>query len=207
MGVNHRVAPLIRLMLGRALSWLFGWPLALAWWASGWRMETGLPRAPRLVVVGAPHTSTWDFFHMLPIALLAGRRPHVAIKHTVFRPPLGAILRALGGIPIDRRRSHDVVAHLAARLSAASRMILIFTPEGTRRPRAQWKSGFYHTARAAAVPIALVYIDYQRKRVGCALTFYPSSDIQRDFALIRAVYAARGYPRYPTGWRLPEIPS
>ncbi len=194
-------------MWGRCLAWLLSWPLVLAWWALGWRLETGIPQLARMVVVGAPHTSTLDFFHMLPVALRAGRRPHVAIKHTIFTPPLGYLLRALGAIPIDRARSQDIVAKLAARLRAARRMLLIFTPEGTRRARAQWKSGFYYTALAARVPIALIYIDYRRKRVGCALVFYPSGELRRDFALIRTVYAARGYPKHAQGWQLPDLPE
>lgn len=192
--------------MARLMTRLLGWPLVLLWWAGGWRLETGIPRLARFIAVGAPHTSNWDFFHMLPIALLAGRRPHAAIKHTVFRPPFGAMLRALGAIPIDRGRSHDVVFQLSARLRRARRMVLVFTPEGTRRPRRYWKSGFYHIAHATGVPIALVYIDYRRKRVGCALTFYASGDYERDFALIQAVYAARGYPRHPQNWRPPELP-
>jgi len=194
-------------LFGRFLARLFGWPLWLLWWACGWRLETGIPNIPRFVVIGAPHTSNWDFAHLLPIALHAGRRPHVAIKHSVFRPPIGALLRAIGAIPIDRSRSHDVVFQLSARLRNARRMVLIFTPEGTRRLRKQWKSGFYHIAHATQVPIALIYIDYRRKRVGCALTFYPSGDYRHDFALIRAVYAARGHPRHPANWRLPELPD
>lgn len=190
-------------MISRFFSRLFGWPLVLLWWASGWRLDTPIPPIARFVVVGAPHTSNLDFAHLLPVALLAGRRPHVAIKHTVFRPPFGALLRAIGAIPIDRGRSHDVVFQLTARMRRARRMVLVFTPEGTRRRRKHWKSGFYHIAHATDVPIALVYIDYRHKRVGCALTFYPSGDYRRDFALIRAVYAAHGYPRYAENWVLP----
>ena len=162
-------------MISRFFSRLFGWPLVLLWWAIGWRLDTPIPPIARFVVVGAPHTSNLDFVHLLPIALLAGRRPHVAIKHTVFRPPFGALLRAIGAIPIDRGRSHDVVFQLTARMRRARRMVLVFTPEGTRRRRKHWKSGFYHIAHATQVPIvpiALVYIDYRHKRVGCALTFY-----------------------------------
>lgn len=182
-------------------------PLLVIWRLWGWRVEHDLPNIPRYVILGVPHTTNWDYLHMLAVAMHARRRPHVTVKHTLFRGPVGWFIKFAGGIPIDRTRSSNVVEQLAARLKAAERMILVFTPEGTRSKSPHWKTGFYYTALKAGVPIVCAYIDYRRKCVGSGLVIQPTGDIHADFIHIRAFYETHGYPKYPENWTPLSLPD
>jgi 1-acyl-sn-glycerol-3-phosphate acyltransferase len=155
----------------------------------GWSVEYADPGTRRYVLIVAPHTSNWDF----PIGLLAAwaldLRAHWMGKHTLFRGPLGPLFRAWGGIPVDRGKAGNTIEQMAARFGAADHFVLGMAPEGTRGATDHWKSGFWHIARAAQVPVVMAYIDYGRKQVGMGEAFLPGDDIEADFGRLREFYA------------------
>ena len=154
----------------------------------GWRVSFTLPPRDKYVLVGAPHTSNWDF----PLGLLAmwasGLRVSWVGKHTLFKGPLGPVMRALGGIPVDRRGSIGFTKKVIETFANRDQFVLAISPEGTRSLTKHWKGGFYHIALAAGVPIALGYIDYPRRQLGIERMFAPSGDIETDFKILEEYY-------------------
>ena len=164
------------------------WLALLFFWLTGWQAEGCKPEAARYVVIAAPHTSNWDFIYTLGLAFIFRIELKIMMKDAWFRGPLGPLFRWLGALPIDRKRSRNVVGQSVAAFQSASRMVLVVPPSGTRRKVAYWKTGFYHIARGAGVPIALGFLDYGRKVGGFGPLFHPTGDIDRDMAVIRDFY-------------------
>jgi len=157
---------------------------------AGWQIdEAQRPNAPRYVLIGYPHTSNWDFILAMLVKGALGFHFHWIAKHTLFRWPLGPLMRALGGIGVDRSKSSGFINALVQEYAAHEALVIVITPEGTRRHRPYWKSGFYHLALAARVPLVLGYIDASRKQIGFGPTLQLSGDQQRDLTAIRAFYA------------------
>jgi 1-acyl-sn-glycerol-3-phosphate acyltransferase len=154
----------------------------------GWRAVGALPESHRGVLVVAPHTSNWDFVVMLLLAVALGVKPTWMGKHTLFRPPFGWIMRRLGGLPINRTARHNVVEQAIESFRTRDDLILAVLPEGTRKRTDYWKSGFYHIANGAQVPLLLGFADYKRKVGGIGPIFMPSGDIEADMAMIRDFY-------------------
>ena len=162
----------------------------------GWSVHFTDPGTRRFVLIVAPHTSNWDF----PLGLLAGWQltldPKFMAKHTLFRWYSGWLFRALGGIPVYRAEAGDRIQQMANRFVEADHLVLTITPEGTRSRADHWKSGFYHIARTAEVPVVMAAFDYGRKTVTVGGAFHPTGDIEADFEQIRAYYeGVQG--RYP----------
>ena len=155
----------------------------------GWRVEGSGPDIPRAVVVAAPHTSNWDLVFTLAIAATLGIRVSWMGKHTLFRPPFGRLMRAVGGLPVDRRASHGAVEAAVELLTSHDRLFLIISPEGTRGRSERWKTGFYRIAQGAGVPIVLGFLDYGRKVGGLGKVFVPTGDVEKDMEEIRVFYA------------------
>ncbi len=168
---------------------------ALVLRACGWRVRFAQPMPLRCVVVVYPHTSNWDF----PVGLLAkwfmGVHFRFIGKHTLFAGPFGSLFRRWGGIPIDRRERAGNIALLAARFAKEADFRLAIAPEGTRSRTAHWKSGFYHIARAANVPLALAFIDYSRREIGVGAYLVPSGDADADMARIALFYEGKAGKR------------
>jgi 1-acyl-sn-glycerol-3-phosphate acyltransferase len=164
---------------------LCAWLLRL----SGWSVEIHLPLAPKCVIVVYPHTSNWDFVVGVLAYLSVSWPLRWCGKDTLFRRPFGALMRALGGIPVNRREHTGFVGQMKREFERADSLHLAITPEGTRARTDHWKSGFYHLALAAGVPVGLGYIDYSRKRVGIDNFFQLSGDEETDLARFRAYYA------------------
>jgi 1-acyl-sn-glycerol-3-phosphate acyltransferase len=156
---------------------------------AGWRLEGTFPDLPKLVVIGAPHSSYWDGVWGLLMKVAVGVDISIMIKREVLDGPLGVILRPIGMIPIDRGAATDVVSQMAARFASHPRMWLGITPEGTRKPVRQWKSGFLRIARAADVPILPVFMDYPNKRFVLGQPLRASADADADMTRIRALFA------------------
>ena len=154
----------------------------------GWRVEDKLPDGKKYVLIGAPHTSNWDFVLMLLFRDALGIKAHWAAKDTFFRGPWGALLRKMGGISVNRRSRNNFVDQIVAVFRQCEEMILVIAPEGTRSIVGYWKSGFYYMAMGAGVPIALGFLDYGRQVGGVGATFLPTGDIQTDFAVVREFY-------------------
>ncbi|MCG8467914.1 MAG: lysophospholipid acyltransferase family protein [Gemmatimonadetes bacterium] len=154
----------------------------------GWRMEGELP-GPKSVLIGAPHTSNWDF----PLALLCFWSLSIpgrwVAKHTVFRPPVGWLMRRMGGIPLDRGATQDFVSQVVDWFHREEDLTVVIAPSGTRSRTERWRSGFYWIAHGAGVPIALGYMDYARRVGGIGPSFVPTGDIEADMERIRTFYA------------------
>jgi 1-acyl-sn-glycerol-3-phosphate acyltransferase len=162
----------------------------------GWKVIGGPPVGGRYVLIAAPHTSNWDFPLMLLFGMALGFRPSWVGKDTLFRAPFGALMRALGGIPVDRSSPRNMVEQLAERFRPGANLILAMPPEGTRGYTRYWKSGFYYVALRAGVPIAPSFLDYGRKQGGIGPLFVPSGNLSEDMDTLRAFYAGRE-GRYP----------
>ena len=154
----------------------------------GWSFEGAIPDVPKMVLVVAPHTSNWDFLTGLWAKFGLQLKAGFLAKHTLFWWPLGAFLRSIGGIPIDRSQARGVADSAIRALREQERMILVVAPEGTRRKTERWKSGFYRIAEAAGVPILLVAFDYGRKVVLLGPLFEPTGDYEKDLARIQSHY-------------------
>lgn len=164
------------------------WLARLFFWCTGWKAEGERPTVARYVVIAAPHTSNWDFIYTLALAFIFRISPQIMMKAAWFRWPLGPLFRWLGALPIDRTRANNVVGQSIEAFQRASDMVLVVPPSGTRRKVHYWKSGFYHIACGAGVPIALGFLDYDRKVGGFGPLFHPTGDMARDMAAIREFY-------------------
>ena len=158
-------------------------------WLTGWQVEGGRPAARRYVLIAAPHTSNWDLAYLLAFAALMDVKLSFLMKHTWFRGPLGPIMRSLGGVAIKREHRGNTVEQMASLLEKADTLALTVPAEGTRSYVAHWKSGFYHIASRAQVPIVLGFLDYERKRGGFGPEVIPTGDIAEDMDTIRSFYA------------------
>jgi 1-acyl-sn-glycerol-3-phosphate acyltransferase len=174
---------------GPTTPWLLYWAARLWMWVFGWDVEGDSPQAAKGVVIAAPHTSNWDLPHMLAASLVFRVRLSWLGKHTLFRPPFGWFMRALGGRPIDRTTPQGAVKSVADQLVAADKLFIAVPPSGTRSRRENWKSGFYWIAYSAQVPIVCGYLDYSRKKAGLGFSFVPTGDVRSDMERIRDFYA------------------
>lgn len=159
---------------------------------TGWQVVGRLPQgAEKCVLIAAPHTSNWDLPYTLMVCLVLRLNIYWIGKVQIFRFPFHGLMRWLGGIAVDRSRSNHLVADLAAAVVATKgRLQLVISPEGTRKKTRHWKTGFYHIAHAAQVPIVLGYLDYERKIGGLGPLFTPTGDLQVDMRTIQAFYAS-----------------
>ncbi len=156
---------------------------------TGWREEGERPAPPQFVLIAAPHTSNWDLPVMMALSFVYDVPIRWVGKHTLFEPPGGWLMTALGGIPIVRHERQSRVQTLAKLFEEYPDLVLTVAAEGTRKRVEHWKSGFYHIARAAHVPIVCGYLDYARRRGGFGLVVEPTGDMRADMDRIRAFYA------------------
>ena len=147
------------------------------------------PGAARSATIDAPHTSNWDFPFTLLGAFALGMHIRWLGKATLFRAPFGGLMRWLGGIPVQRERSNNLVgASIVALRAAPGPLQLVLSPEGTRRRTSTWKTGFHHIARGAGLPIQLSYLDWGTRCCGLGPLVDPGEDVDADIARIRAFY-------------------
>ena len=172
--------------------------------ATRWTAVGEVPRTG--ILVGAPHTSNWDFVMMLLIMWRGDVAPRVLIKKELFRGPLGWLLHRLGGIPLDRAHPGSVVRELVREARGDEPFLLILAAEGTREKGEYWKSGFWRIARAASLPIVMAFIDGPSRTAGFGPTIQATSDVVADMDQVRAFYAdKRGiHPERRTEPRLRE---
>ncbi len=165
--------------------------------AAGWSVEVTEPDVPRCVICVAPHTSNWDFILCKLAYAAIGRRAGFLMKEQWFFWPLGPIFRAIGGIPVPRRRGGDGLTDaVVERFRSASRLHIAITPEGTRSLTTRWHTGFLRIARRAGVPVQLAVLDYGRRYIGITRSFTPTDDPEADLRAIKKYY--RGVEaRYP----------
>jgi 1-acyl-sn-glycerol-3-phosphate acyltransferase len=155
----------------------------------GWCIEGEIPDIKKFVIIAAPHTSNWDFLITLAITFALRTKIYWMGKSVMFRWPFGSVCRWLGGIPIERSRSHNVVDQSVQAFNERDRLIMVIPPEGTRNRVSYWKTGFYRIASGANVPVVMGFLDYRRKTGGIGPTFYPTGRIEEDMQKIKAFYA------------------
>lgn len=148
--------------------------------AMGWRIAGEIPNVPKLVIIVAPHTSNWDFVVGVAAKAALGLQVLFLGKDTLFRFPFGALMRALGGMPVDRASSHDVVQGVIEQFARRDRLILGLAPEGTRKRVERWRTGFYHIAHGARVPILPVALDWGSRVVRIGAPFVATGDVDAD---------------------------
>ena len=158
---------------------------------AGWKVEGSLPsNAKKSVLIAAPHTSNWDLPYTLMVAFVLRLNPYWMGKESLFKPPFRGIMMWLGGIPVRRESSNNLVGASAEAIQRADGSLqLIVPPEGTRSKARYWKTGFYYIAVGAQVPIVMAYMDYARKVSGLGPVFIPTGDIEADMVDIKAFYA------------------
>jgi 1-acyl-sn-glycerol-3-phosphate acyltransferase len=155
----------------------------------GWTAIGGIPDAPKAVIIAAPHTSNWDGFWALVYKVSIGAEIHFFAKHSLFWFPLSTLLRALGGIELDRQRAQSAVKLAIEEFNKAESFYFGLAPEGTRTRKPGWKSGFYRIAEGAGVPLYLGYLDYKNKCVGIGPRFDLSGDQDADLTRLREFYS------------------
>jgi len=155
---------------------------------TGWRIKGRLPPIPKFILVGAPHTSNWDLPYMLFIVFVLKAKIYWMGKDTIFRKPFKRFFKWLGGIPIDRSKSYNIVAQSIQQFNENENLILTIAPSGTRKRVQKWKTGFYHIANGANVPILLGFLDYRRKVGGFGPMLYPTGDLEADMKTIKKFY-------------------
>ncbi len=154
----------------------------------GWQVVAELPPTSKYIVIGAFHTSNWDFVLALPAMLALGFRPRWIAKDSLFKPPFGWLMRLLGGIPVVRGARRNFVGQIVDAYNQSGELVIVIAPEGTRKQTDHWKTGFYYIALGAGIPIGLGFVDYPSKRIGVGDYFTPSGDMHADMDRIRAFY-------------------
>jgi 1-acyl-sn-glycerol-3-phosphate acyltransferase len=155
---------------------------------SGWRTQVIPPHTSSYVLIGAPHTTNWDFLLALVLIIVEGIPMRIMGKDTLFRWPLGIFMRSIGAIPVNRRERTSMVDQLAQKFSQDPDLVIAIAPEGTRSKVHYWRSGFYYIALKANVPIVMGYLDHGTKTVGLGPSLKPTGDINADFEVIREFY-------------------
>jgi 1-acyl-sn-glycerol-3-phosphate acyltransferase len=154
-----------------------------------WRIEGQFPDLAKFVIIVAPHTSNWDFIAGLFCDLALDLEAGFLMKHTAFVGPIGTWFKSLGGIPVRRDASHNVVTQVVAEFARRDTLVLAITPEGTRKKVTQWKSGYWHIARAASVPIVPVGLDFERRSAVIGPVRYPTESLADDEAVFKQFFA------------------
>jgi 1-acyl-sn-glycerol-3-phosphate acyltransferase len=181
------------------LSWLARAIRAVVLWyyrRQGWSEVNANPDLRKCVIIAAPHTSNWDFVYFLGAATTLNLPLSFMGKKQLFRWPIGKAMRELGGIPVDRSASHNYVQMMVDEFAKRDSFMLTIAPEGTRSAVARWKTGFYHIAVQAKVPLVLGLMDYKKKQVGLAGAIWPTGDYLKDMAKVLEFYQ-QTTPLYP----------
>ena len=155
---------------------------------AGWRLEGERPTLDRYVLIAAPHTSNWDLLLLLAFAAAYDLKVTWMAKHSLFYPPLGWIMRALGGMPVARHERGHLVAAMAEAFKKSEHLVLVVPTEGSRQRTPYWKSGFYHIAKEAGVPIVPSYLDFSLKRGGFGPALVTTNDVTADMQYFRNFY-------------------
>lgn len=154
----------------------------------GWHIHPLPAQAKKCVMVMAPHTSNWDFYIGLIGFWSLGVQAKLLIKKEAFKPPVGFFLKKLGGVPVDRQKKTNLTTRMSKLYADTDELIILFTPEGTRKYNENWKKGFYYMAKEANVPIVLGFLDFKNKVGGFLPEFHPTWDEEKDFAEIKRMY-------------------
>ncbi len=184
---SRRKASMLSRLVRRIILLLYRW--------KGWKLDGQLPDLPKFVIAGAPHSSNWDFVFFIGATAEAGVQPNFMGKNTLFRWPMTRFMLDMGGIPVDRSKSANYVGQIAAEFAARDELALVIAAEGTRSSKGEWRSGFYHIAMAAGVPIVPAWVCHERMILGFGPPIMPTGDYAADLARI-AAYMRSKLPEY-----------
>ena len=176
-------------LLSRMVLWLYK--------RAGWQAVGEVPEPRRFVIIAAPHTSNWDFVYFMGLTHDLGIKSYFMAKNSLFRWPFRRFLLDVGGVPIDRSSNQNYVQAMADEFARRKEFILTIAPEGTRGAVRKWKTGFYHIAMAAKVPMVVGLMDYGRKVGGLGPLIWPTGDYEADMAKVMEFYRSVT-PRHPT---------
>ncbi|RIV83885.1 1-acyl-sn-glycerol-3-phosphate acyltransferase [Aurantiacibacter zhengii] len=165
------------------------------WWVlfrlyrwKGFHLENHVPRLDKFILVGAPHTSNWDFIYFAGAVQEMGVKPRFIGKHTLFKWPMTRFMYDMGGMPINRSSPRGYVNAVVDQVNAAEQIALVIAPEGSRTSDGRWRSGFYHIASGAGVPIVPAWVNAETGQAGFGDPIYPSGDFHADLAKFAAFY-------------------
>ena len=152
---------------------------------AGWRVDGTLPDLPKYVIIGAPHTSNWDFVLFLGVIFHLWANVKFMGKAELFRNPIGWFFYYCGGIPVDRKKPQGLVEQMVEACENAKQFILVIAPEGTRHYVSEWKMGFYHIAKNAGIPVVIAIVDGKAKTVRIGQVFHPTENMETDIKTIK----------------------
>jgi 1-acyl-sn-glycerol-3-phosphate acyltransferase len=158
---------------------------------AGWEFEGPVPQEKKYVCLATPHTSNWDGLLLIGLTRSIGLQLDWMVKDSWVKGPAGPVLRRLGAVAINRSRSTNIVEQMIDQFKHRDAFVLAIPPEGTRSLTEHWKSGFYHIARGANVPVVTGYLDFARKRAGLGPALHMTGDVRADMDKIRAFYAEK----------------
>ena len=173
------------------LSRVVWWLLRQLYRWKGYTLENHPPTLDKFILVGAPHTSNWDFIYFAGAVQEVGISPRFIGKHTLFKWPMTRFMYDMGGMPINRSSPRGYVDAVVDQVKAADRIALVIAPEGSRTSDGRWRSGFYHIASGAGVPIVPAWVDEETGRAGFGEAIMPSGDFHADLARIAEFYRAK----------------
>lgn len=154
----------------------------------GWNVEGVPPNLDKYIIIGAPHTSNWDFLLFLSIIFRLKINVRYMAKAEIFSGPLGWFFYWCGGVPVDRKKSSGLIEQMTAACNKADEFILVIAPEGTRYHVREWKRGFYHIAKSANIPIVMAKVDGAQKILRFGEIFYPTDDVEADMLAIQSAF-------------------
>ena len=170
------------------LSGLFHYLAKVVMRLLGWRVEGSLPALAKFVLIGAPHTSNWDFVLFLGVIFTLRANVRFMGKMELFRWPIGAFFRYCGGVPVERSKSTGLVDQMVEACNKSDKFILTIAPEGTRHHVQEWKRGFYHIAKGAGIPIVMAIVDGKHKTVHIGQVFHPTENMEADMTAIKGFF-------------------
>ena len=154
----------------------------------GWKIKGNMPDIPKFVAIAVPHTSNWDFFYTLLAIFAMKGKIYWMGKDAIFKKPFTDVFKWLGGIPVDRSKSNNLVENIINQYNNSDSLVITIPPTGTRKKVMRWKTGFYYIALGAKVPIVPGYMDYSIKTTGFGAPFYPTGDIDADLKKLSVFY-------------------
>ncbi len=171
---------------------------------SGWKTKGTAPPLKKFVIIGAPHTSNWDFVFGLCAWKLYGVNPRYLIKKELYFFPLNLFFKATGGLAVDRKKSSNLTEAIVKMFNERESLVTIIPPEGTRKLVKRWRTGFYYVALHAKVPIVMGSMDYKKKETNLSEPFWPTGDIEKDFLVFREFFKDVT-PKNPSGFAVESI--
>ena len=186
-------------MIGTEKGWLsrlLEWLLVRFYQLNGWKAVTYGPVPAKAVIIAAPHTSNWDFIYYIGLTRHLGIETRFMAKRQLFRWPLGRFMRDMGGVEVNREQGGNYVQSMIEEFNRRDQFLLTIAPEGTRKSVGQWKTGFYHIALVAKVPLIVGKMDYAKKTGGLAMAFMPTGDYAADMARVEEFYRSTT-PKHP----------